>query len=145
MAADAATAVGSTLVLYDGVCGFCASSVQFLLRRDPRGRFRFAALQSKVAQDVLAKHGARADDLDTVYVVDGYGTPEERVLSRSDAALHCAGLLGWPWKLARIATLLPASLRNIGYDLIARHRYRIFGKLDACMIPDPAIRDRFIG
>lgn len=131
-------------MLYDGVCGFCNASIQFLLKRDPEGLFRFAALQSQIAQDVLAKHGIRAADLDTVYVVDGFQTDHERVLSRSDAALLCASKLSFPWNLARAGAILPGFLRDAAYNFIAKHRYQIFGKLDACMIPDPKVRERFL-
>lgn len=134
-----------TLVLYDGVCGFCNASIQFLLKRDPQGRFRFAALQSELAQDALSKHGVKTTGLDTVYVIDGYGSPEERVLARSAAVLHCAGRLGFPWSLVRVLVVLPRFLRDAGYDLLAKYRYRIFGKLDACAIPGPEVRERFIG
>ncbi len=136
--------IGKTLVLFDGVCGFCNASVQFLLRHDPSGMFRFAPLQGEVARAVLAKHGKNPQDLDTVYVIEGYGTAEERVMSRSRAALHCASKLGWPWKLAAIGRVVPAAVMDVAYDLIARYRYRIFGKRDACMMPDPAMRERFL-
>ena len=133
-----------TLVLYDGVCGFCNASIQFLLARDPAGHFQYAPLQSALARDALAKHGVTPDGLDTVYVIVGHGTPNEQVLARSDAALHCAAHLPLPWRLARVAAVLPRFLRDAAYNLVARYRYQIFGKLDACMIPDPKVRDRFL-
>ena len=141
MGPDLAT---KSLVLYDGVCGFCNASIQFLLRRDPGDHFRFAPLQGPTAREVLARHGIDATDLDTVYVVEGCGTPQERVLSRSDAALHCAGFLGWPWKLGVAARVIPRFVRDAAYRLVAKYRYRIFGKSDACMIPTPDVRARFL-
>jgi predicted DCC family thiol-disulfide oxidoreductase YuxK len=138
------TATGTSVVLYDGVCGLCNASVQFLLRHDPEGRFRFAALQSAIARDALARHGHEATDLDTVYVIDRFGTPEERVLMRSSAALHCLRWMGWPWRLGTILAVVPASLLDLAYRLLARYRYRFFGKLDSCLIPAPEVRERFL-
>jgi predicted DCC family thiol-disulfide oxidoreductase YuxK len=135
---------GKTLVLFDGVCGFCNASVQFLLRHDPAGRFRFAPLQGPAAREILTRHGKNPDDLDTVYVVEQPGQPGETLFSRSRAALHCTSLMGWPWKALSFARVLPTSLLDVGYDLVARFRYRIFGKLDACMIPTREVRERFL-
>lgn len=132
------------VILYDGTCGFCSKAVQFVLRHDPTGEFRFAKLQGELARAALEKHGKRAADLDTVYLIENYGAADERVLMRSRAALACASRLGWPWKLARAFGLLPTALLDAAYDLFAKHRYRIFGRLDACMLPDPAVRDRFL-
>jgi predicted DCC family thiol-disulfide oxidoreductase YuxK len=140
----AADPTGKSVVLYDGVCGLCNATVQFLLRHDARGVLLFAALQSELAHQVLNRHGQRADDLDTVWVVADYGTPHERVLCRSRAALHCAGLLGWPWKLALVGRIVPAFVLDLGYKLIARYRYRLFGKSESCMMPQPGTRERFL-
>lgn len=135
----------TTLVLYDGVCGFCNATIQFLLARDPEGAFKYAPLQSDLAKQALARHAVTVEDLDTVYVIAKYGTTDEQVLSRSTAALHCAGRLGFPWSLGRVALAIPRVIRDGVYDFIAKHRYKIFGKLDACMRPDPKVRERFLG
>jgi len=133
-----------TVVLFDGVCGFCDATVQFLLRHDPGGRFRFAPLQGPTAHAILARHGKDAADLDTVYVVERCGTPGEQLRARSQAALHCASLLGWPWKMAGVARIIPPAMLDAAYDLFARYRYRVFGRHDACMIPTPDVRERFL-
>src|ERR687895_261942 len=87
------------IILYDGVCGLCNRLVQFLLKRDKRGRLRFASLQSDFAERVLTRHGINAKDLDTVHVVVDYERPQEQVLNRSDAVLRAGSELGTPWTL----------------------------------------------
>lgn len=134
----------SHVILYDGTCGFCSSVVQFVLKRDPAGAFRFAKLQGPLAREALQRHGKRAEDLDTVYLIENYGTAEERVLMRSAAALACAARLGFPWSLTAALRILPAGFRDLCYDLFAKHRYKVFGRIDSCMLPDPSVRDRFL-
>ena len=134
----------STVVLFDGVCGLCNRLVTFLLRRDSARRLRFAALQSATARELLAAHSVDAADLDTVYVIDTYKTPGARLLSRGRAALFVFSRLSGPWRLLRVLALLPSPILDWGYRLVARHRYRIFGKYDTCPLPDPAARTRFI-
>jgi len=158
-----------SILLYDGVCGLCNRLVQFVLRRDRDGWFRFASLQGALAGRILARHGAEARDLDTVYVVVDYEQADERVLSRSDAlifilrqlgaaGLHRArpGLRPGPtqptptpgtslWRLAGAALeLVPRRLRDWGYGVVARRRYQIFGRYDACPLPTEETRSRFL-
>ena len=133
------------IVLYDGVCGFCNRAVQFILKRDKKDLFRFAALQSQFARSVLQKHGVVADDLNTLYLVLNYNQPSEKLLDRSTASIAIQRELGTFWRvLANLYGILPLSLRDWGYNLIARHRYRIFGKYDACPIPKPEERRKFL-
>jgi predicted DCC family thiol-disulfide oxidoreductase YuxK len=133
------------VILYDGVCGLCNRSVQFLLKRDKRGALRFASLQSDFAAKVLGRHGIDPTDLDTFHLVVNYEQPDERVLSRGDAVLRAWRELGGSWKtLATIAQVTPRALRDLIYNLIARNRYRVFGKYDTCMLPDPKQRHRFL-
>jgi predicted DCC family thiol-disulfide oxidoreductase YuxK len=132
------------IVLYDGVCGLCNRLNQFLLKRDTHDRFRFASLQSDLAASLLKRHGADSRDLDTVYVVLDYNQPGERLLARSDAILHVVTQLGGIWKWARAGRLLPKALRDGLYELVARNRYRVFGKHDSCMLPDPKHRHKFL-
>ena len=133
------------IILYDGVCGLCNRMNQFVLKRDRAGVFRFASLQSALAARILARHGANASDLDTVYVVVNPDLPDETLLARSDAVTYIARQLGGIWRLAgSIAHLLPRSIRDWGYRLVARHRYRIFGRFDACPLPTPEHRSRFL-
>ncbi len=133
------------IVLYDGVCGLCNRLNQFLLKRDTHDRFRFASLQSDLAASLLERHGADARDLDTVYVVLDHNQPGERLLARSDAILHVLSQLDGIWKwAARAGRLLPKVLRDGIYKVVARNRYRVFGKHDSCMLPDPKHRHKFL-
>lgn len=133
-----------TVVLYDGVCGLCNRLNQFLLERDRHDRFRFASLQSEVAAQLLQRHGADAIDLDTVYVVVDYGEPGERLLSRSDAILHVLQQVGGIWSFAAAGKILPKSLRDAFYDLVATNRYRVFGKYDVCLMPEERFKHKFL-
>jgi predicted DCC family thiol-disulfide oxidoreductase YuxK len=134
-----------SIILYDGVCGLCNGLNQFVLARDPDGRFRFAALQSALAAEILGRHGRDPRDLDTVYLVLGHGGPDERLLRKSDALLWILRELGGPWRTTGALRVLPRFLRDLGYDLVARTRYRLFGRYDSCPIPDPRHRARFLG
>ncbi len=132
------------VLLYDGVCGLCNRSVKFILAHDRPGLFRFAPLQGPFAAGVLARHGKDPTRLETVYVVLEPGRPTERLLSKARAALFVLKSLGGAWGASRVFGLLPDGLLNVGYDLVARSRYRLFGKSDACLLPDPAVRTRFL-
>ncbi len=139
------TATPNPIILYDGVCGLCNWFVVSVLKRDARDRFRFASLQSDFAAKVLRRQGLSSQDLDTVYLIMDHGQPTERLVARSDAAVAVWKELGGVWRgLAFLLGLLPRTLRNWGYNLIARSRYRIFGKYDSCPLPDPKYRHRFL-
>lgn len=135
---------GQHLLLYDGVCGLCDWLVQTLLARDRCKGFDFASLQSPVARQVLARFGRDPDVLDTVYLVTDYQTEAPRLLTKGRAALGVAESLGWPWKAAGALRVLPGGWLDWGYDLVARHRYRVFGRFDQCVLPRPEHRARFI-
>ena len=133
------------IILYDGVCGLCNRLVQFLLKHDKDGRLRFASLQSEFAEKVLRRHGIDAKDLDTVNVVERYEQPGERVLQRSDAILRAGRELGGFWAMSSsIARVVPRALRDLVYGFVATNRYRVFGRYDTCMLPDPSQRSRFL-
>jgi len=133
------------IVFYDGVCGLCNRLVQFLLKHDRKGRLRFASLQSDFAAKVLGRHGFDPKDLDTVHVVENYDRPDERVLQRSDAILRAGRELGGFWSASSsISKIVPRPLRDVVYKLVATNRYRMFGKFDTCMLPDPSQRSRFL-
>ncbi|MGI9066413.1 MAG: thiol-disulfide oxidoreductase DCC family protein, partial [Pyrinomonadaceae bacterium] len=132
------------IVLYDGVCGLCNRLNQFILKRDTHDRFRFASLQSDLAASLLKRHGADSQDLDTVYVVLGYGEPGEHLLARSDAIIYALTQLDGIWKLAGVGRVLPKFLRDVIYKIVARNRYRVFGKHESCMLPDPKHRHKFL-
>jgi predicted DCC family thiol-disulfide oxidoreductase YuxK len=132
---------GGPILFYDGVCGLCDRLVQFVLRRDRRARFRFAALQSDVATQTLGHFGKNPDDLDTVYAL----TEDGRLLSKSRAIFFVLRALGLPWSLVAAFRVLPAALTNWFYDRVARNRYRIWGKRDSCRLPTGDERARFLG
>ncbi|HXL82178.1 MAG TPA: DCC1-like thiol-disulfide oxidoreductase family protein [Pyrinomonadaceae bacterium] len=132
------------VILYDGVCGLCNRLVQFILKRDKRDRFRFASLQSELASSLLQKHGRDPRDLDTVYVVVDYGQPAEHLLARSDAILFLLWELGGIWKVAALGKILPRIMRDAIYKLVARNRYRVFGKYESCVLPDAKHRTKFL-
>jgi predicted DCC family thiol-disulfide oxidoreductase YuxK len=132
------------ILLYDGVCGLCNRMVQFVLRRDRESVFRFAALQSEFAGRALARHGIRTGELDTVYVVLNVELADERVLGRSDAVIFVLKQLG-TWRFSGLfLQILPRAIRDWGYGVIARNRYRFFGRFDSCVLPSLETRDRFL-
>jgi predicted DCC family thiol-disulfide oxidoreductase YuxK len=133
------------ILLYDGVCGLCNRFVQFILRRDPHGIFRFASLQSVLASQILQRHGLDAADLDTVYVVVNPDKPSESLLARSDAVIYVLKQLGGGWRIcALFGKLFPRPLRDFFYSLVARIRYLVFGRYDICPLPTEETRARFI-
>jgi len=133
---------GAPVLLYDGVCGFCNKSVQMILDHDRRGEMRFAALQSGYGEAVVGRHPELRGVDSVVYVERTPGG--ERVHVRSDAALKVAAYLGGLWKVFLLARVVPRGLRDYFYDLFARNRYRFFGKYDACLLPPPEVRARFL-
>jgi predicted DCC family thiol-disulfide oxidoreductase YuxK len=132
------------LVLYDGVCGLCSRVLQFLLRHDRRRVFRFASLQSAVGRAIVERSGGNPAELTSFYVVADYQTAASRVFTRSDAALFVVGALGWPWRAAQLMRFVPRAIRDRAYDIVARSRYRVFGRDDRCLVPRPEFRSRFI-
>jgi len=136
--------VKNPIVLYDGVCGLCNRLVQFLLKRDKRDRLRYAALQSDFAAKVLKRHGLDPKDLDTVHVVMNYEEADERVLVRSTAVVEAVKELGGVWKIAALGKIVPRPLRDLAYKFVAQNRYRVFGKFQTCMLPEPRHRAKFL-
>ena len=133
------------IILYDGVCGLCNRLVQFLLKHDKRSRLRFASLQSDFAAKVLQRHGIDPKDLDTLHVIENYEQPGERILQRSDAILRAGRELGGLWSVSSTAAkVIPRPLRDGVYRFVAGNRYRVFGKYDTCMLPEPNQRSRFL-
>jgi predicted DCC family thiol-disulfide oxidoreductase YuxK len=140
------------IILYDGVCGLCNRFVQFVLRHDRKDRFRFAALQSNFARTILERHSLNPEALDTVYLVLDYGQStedcgqsSERLLSRNEAASAVLKELGGVWRLwAKVLDFLPKRFRDWRYGLVARNRYRFFGKYEICPLPDPRNRHKFL-
>jgi predicted DCC family thiol-disulfide oxidoreductase YuxK len=127
------------IVLFDGVCNFCNASVNFVIERDKAGYFKFAPLQSEIGEELVAKHGIDTADTDSVILVEN-----DRAYTHSSGALRIAKQLDgiWSWSYAFI--VVPKPIRDFGYKLFAKHRYRLFGRQDACMMPTPEIRARFL-
>ena len=136
--------MSNLIVLYDGVCGLCNRLNQFLLKRDNHDRLRFASLQSDLARKILERHGADPTDLDTVYVVEDYESPSERLFERSNAILRALEALGGIWKLSAVGKILPRPIRDLFYRFVATNRYKVFGKSEMCIMPDPKYRDKFL-
>ncbi|MBK8172127.1 MAG: DUF393 domain-containing protein [Sandaracinaceae bacterium] len=132
------------LILYDGVCGLCNHFVQFIVKRDPLGIFKYASIQSDTGRKILTRRGRDPNVLDTVIVVLEYDTPSERILIKSRAGLFVLKSLGWPWKALNVVAFLPTAFLDFFYGLVANNRYKLFGKHDTCRIPTPAERKRFI-
>ena len=132
------------LVLYDGVCGLCNRLNAFLLPRDSAGLFAFASLQSLTATALLARSGQPTAEHDTFYVVANFRSGSPVLLTKSRAGLFALTQLGGPWRAAGAVRLVPTPLLNIVYDVIARNRYRFFGRYETCRLPPPEHRRRFI-
>lgn len=127
------------LILFDGVCNFCCFWIQFLIRRDPNRRFRFAALQSSAGQETLRRLGLSADHLTTMILVEG-----DRHYVKSSAALRIARRMRGPWPPLFVFIVVPAPVRDFFYDFVARNRYRWFGRQESCMTPTADVRERFL-
>ncbi|HSS96558.1 MAG TPA: DCC1-like thiol-disulfide oxidoreductase family protein [Terriglobales bacterium] len=133
------------VILYDGVCGLCNRTVQFILRRDRRNLFRFATLQSEFARKILLRHAIRMDKPESVCLVLQLGQLGEVVEMRSTAAISIGRELGAFWRvISNLFAIFPESCRDWGYDLVARYRYRVFGKYDTCPLPHPKDRHKFL-
>ena len=120
----------SKLILFDGVCNLCNSSVQFILKRDKKQHFKFGSLQSVFSEAI---------DYDSLILI-----LEDKVFYKSDAALEIARFLGYPYKLMYVFKFVPLSIRNWFYDIIAKNRYIWFGKRSECYMPTAQLKERFI-
>ncbi|QFU82711.1 thiol-disulfide oxidoreductase DCC family protein [Natronorubrum aibiense] len=127
------------IVLFDGVCNLCHGFVQFIIPRDPEGQFHFASLQSGVGQQLLAEHGLETESLESVVLLEG-----EDSYVKSAAVIRIAQRLGGVYRLLGPVRFLPRRLRDGVYDLVADHRYRVFGTKDQCLLPTGDVRDRFL-
>ncbi len=131
-------------MLFDGVCVLCDRSMRFLLRIDRHERLRFAPLQGETARGVNDRHPELDSRLATVVYVRDLGGPDESVHERSDAALAILQDVGGLWPIASAARIVPGVVRDGVYDWFASRRYRWFGKLEACQLPDEASSERFL-
>lgn len=127
------------IILFDARCVLCSANARFILRHDRRHRFRLAAMQGVAGATLFRRHGIDPTDPDTILVVDG-----DRVWRDSDAVIAIYTGLGWPWRIAGAARLLPYWLRDGAYRWIARNRYRLFGRRSTCWLPAPEDAGRFL-
>ncbi len=126
------------IIVFDGVCNFCSSTVRFILKHDRTHRIRLAPLQSKAGAALYKSHGLDPDDAETLLLVKG-----GQAFVRSDAALEVATDLG-PWRWLRLFRVVPRPVRDWLYAILARNRYRWFGRRDSCFAPTPEQRARFL-
>ena len=127
------------IILFDGVCNLCNSSVQFVIQHDRSDKFLFAALQSQTGQALLEKYNLPQQGFDSFVLIQN-----EKVFLKSTAALHVAKQLNGPTKLLYGFIIVPAFIRNAVYNFIAKNRYKWFGKKDSCMMPTPTLQSRFL-
>ena len=131
---------GKIVVLFDGVCNLCNGAVQFIIKRDKTSKFLFASLQSDFGQSQLQKFGLDPSKLHSIIALDN-----GKFYERSDVALKIASGLAQPWPMFGIFRILPQFFRDWVYDLISKNRYKMFGKMESCMIPTPELKGRFLG
>jgi predicted DCC family thiol-disulfide oxidoreductase YuxK len=127
------------IIVFDAICPLCSANARFVLKHDRSGRFRLASMQSEAGMALYRRFGIDPADPETLILVEG-----DRALRDSDAVIAIWRGLGWPWRLAGLARLVPHFLRDPAYRLVARNRYRLFGRRETCWLPDPALRDRLL-
>lgn len=125
------------IIFFDGVCGLCNRTVDFLIRHDKKRLFLFAPLQGNTANQTLP--AVLTNNLNTIICKDG-----SKLYYKSDAVLHIVAKIGGIWKLLAVVYLLPSSIRDFFYDMVASNRYRIFGKKESCRLPSPEEREVFL-
>ena len=127
------------IVLFDGKCNLCNKTVQFIIRKDPKSKFRFSSLQSDHAQILLLQHGLHPDSLDSlVYIRDN------TFYIKSTAVLRILQELNSVWRYLYILIIIPRFMRDMVYDFIAKRRYKWYGKSETCMVPTPELQERFL-
>ncbi len=127
------------VLLFDGVCNLCNGFVNFILDRDPSGKFYFGALQSEAAQPYLQGADVSPDQMDSMVLIEN-----NRVHLRSDAFLHSMRLLPIPWSLLYAFAVVPRTIRDFVYRRVATNRYNWFGRRDGCRVPTPEVKQRFL-
>jgi predicted DCC family thiol-disulfide oxidoreductase YuxK len=127
------------IILFDGICNLCNGFVRYIIRMDRNDVFRFGLLQSDHVRSMLRRHELEISSFASVILLEG-----ERIAVESDAVLRIARILGGGWNSVYLFKIVPNFIRDYLYRIISRHRYRLFGKRDACMIPPPELRDKFI-
>ena len=127
------------IILFDGICNFCNSSVNFIINNDKKNIFKFSSLQSLFGKETLRKFNLPVDTFASLILTDG-----NAYYTRSSAALRIARHLSFPYNLLYILIIVPPFIRNYLYDIVARNRYKWFGKRDSCRLPSNEERDKFI-
>jgi len=127
------------IIVFDAQCLLCSGWVRFLLKYDVRRTFRFASIQGKAGRELLARAGLRIDELQTLLLVDG-----ELSWQHTAAIIRVLHELGWPWRIAWIGWLIPAPIRDALYRMVARNRYRWFGRSEVCLMPSLENASRFL-
>lgn len=127
------------VVLFDGVCNFCNATINFVIEHDRAGYFKFAPLQSEIGERSMAEHGIDRIETDSVILVE-----DGKAYTHSDAALRIARRLDGIWSWAYAFRVVPRFIRDAAYRIFAKNRYRLFGRRDACMMPTPDVRARFL-
>lgn len=128
------------IVLFDGVCNLCNRSIQFIIKRDNKDEFRFATLQGKLGQRLVQERNIDIKKVDSILLIE----PGLAYYTKSSAALKIGISFGGAWKILNVLNLIPSKLRDIVYDWVARNRYSWYGKKNACMIPTPEVKDKFL-
>lgn len=128
----------SSIVLFDGVCNFCNGAVNFIIRHDRDGKFKFAPLQSTIGEEMRIDFGV-GDDVDSIVLIEN-----RKAFTHSDAALRITRGLGGIWSMGYVFIIVPKLIRDWFYRLFASYRYSFFGKKDVCMVPTPDVRSRFL-
>ncbi|WP_343486240.1 thiol-disulfide oxidoreductase DCC family protein [Allomuricauda sp. d1] len=129
------------IILFDGVCNLCNGAIQFVIKRDKKDVFRYAALQSDIGEQLIREHQIDTSKVDSIILIE----PGMAYYVKSDAALEIANEFGGLWKALQVFKWIPKSFRNIIYDFVAKNRYKWFGRKDQCMIPTPELQAKFLG
>ncbi len=132
------------MILYDGMCGLCRRLVGFVIRHDACGTFRFASLQSDTGRSLVKRYGGDPDSLETFYVLSEFRTTSPSLLGKADAVFFLLQRIRGPWRILGLLRVLPTRVLDWAYDLVARNRYRLFGRYEHCFVPGAEHRDRFI-
>jgi predicted DCC family thiol-disulfide oxidoreductase YuxK len=126
-------------ILFDGVCNFCNSSVNLIIKRDKKNYFLFSSLQSEYSQNFLTQNNFPKNNFDSIILIEN-----NKLYQKSTAALKIARHLKGFWKLSYVFIIIPPVIRDFFYDIIAKNRYKWFGKKDVCMIPDEKTKRKFL-
>jgi len=129
-----------SLILFDGVCNLCNTSVQFVIKHDTKNKYLFAPLQSNIGQAIIRKYNLDTSKTDSILLYSN----TKGLKAKSTAALIIAANLGFPTNMLGVFLIVPTFIRNWVYDFVAKNRYKWYGKKEACMIPTPELKAKFL-